>query len=530
MRLFEIICNFIKFGVADFLPNTWQTKLLKYLFFWQSKVQIENRAEGLRLFLESLGPVYIKFGQLMSVRRDLIPEDVADQLEKLQDSLPALPWSEVEPLILAGLDGKIADNFTSIDPEAIAAASIAQVHRAVLLNGKRCVIKILRPNLEVLIAKDLSLAKILIKIINLLFKQSERLRLNEILVDYEKVIYDELDLSKEAASLSQVGRNFADTDMLSVPKVYWEQSSDSILTMEEIFGVPLGKIETLIKHNVNMKLLAERGVEIFFTQVFRDNFFHADMHPGNIFVDISDPSDPKYSAVDFGIVGSLLEDDQYYLAESLLAFFNNNYSDLAKSYIRSGWVSSETSQVELESAFRTVLEPYLGKPISEISLAKILMKLFKVSGRFGMDIQPQLILLDKTLLYVEGLGRQIYPELDLWSTAKPFIESWLKQRIGIEGFLRESKSNFSEYVSSIPSAPLKLHKVLDQIVSGNLNINYVDKDLEKSRLSSNKNQRKLSNSILAVGSFIGAILLFEQGETILSSVSLIAATIFVLKS
>lgn len=512
MRLFTILRAFIKYRVVDFMPNIWQVKLLRALFFWQSKVPDDDRAVSLRLFLESLGPVYIKLGQMMSVRRDLIPADVADELAKLQDAVPALPWPVMKQRIEEGLGLPIEEAYLSVDEEAIAAASIAQVHRAVKTNGERCVIKILRPNLEAVINQDLALARRLSKVLEVTVKDAERLHLSEVIDDYDEVIHDELDLTKEASSLSQVKRNFADSTMLYVPTVDWDRTCDTVLTMEEVSGIPVGDIAALEARGVDMKLLAERGVEIFFTQVFSHNFFHADMHPGNIFVDVENPADPKYVAVDFGIMGALSEDDQYFLAESLLAFFNNDYAQLAKSYIRSGWVHEDTDVVALESAFRTVLEPYLGKPISEISLAKILMKLFKVSDRFGMHIQPQLVLLDKTLLYIEGLGRQLYPELDLWNTAKPFVENWLKRRVGIEGFISKSKINAAEFVSALPEVPVHIHRLLAQAVEGKFEVQYQNRTMEASLRQIESNQKSLRHAVVAGSGVLASVLLFGQEQ------------------
>ena len=354
----------------------------------------------------------------------------------------------------------------------------------------------------------------------LIYPQSSRLRLLEVIEDYQKVILDELDLNKEAASMSQVKRNFIGNPALYVPEVDWQRSSNTVLTMEHISGVHINQIDLLKKKNIDLKVLAERGVEIFFTQVFDHNFFHADMHPGNIFIDIKNPTTPSYIAVDFGIMGSLTDDDQYYLAISLKAFFNNDYSELAKAYISSGWVNPKTSSIELEAAFRTVLEPYINKPIQEISLANILIKLFKISGNFGMEIQPQLVLLDKTLLYIEGLGRQIYPQLDLWNTAKPFIEKWLSKKFGFRSFLDKSKNNFEQFVSTLPEKPIQIDKLLTNLNNGKLSIKYQNPEIEKSLTAIKKNQKKLRHSVLAGFLLLAAVVLLGQQQYWLASLFL----------
>ena len=520
MRAWQIIRAAHKYNLILFLANVWWCKLFNLVFFWQKQLEFNSKEQALRMFLQNMGAIYIKFGQFLSVRQDLITDQLAQELQLLQDEVPAMSWSEAETVLIKSFGQEYQKLFNSFDQTAFAAASIAQVHHAVSSKGQTCVVKIVRPKLAKAIKQDLKLARKIANFLLLIYPQSSRLRLLEVIEDYQKVILDELDLNKEAASMSQVKRNFIGNPALYVPEVDWQRSSSTVLTMEHISGVHINQIDLLKKNNIDLKVLAERGVEIFFTQVFDHNFFHADMHPGNIFIDIKDPTNPSYIAVDFGIMGSLTDDDQYYLAISLKAFFNNDYSELAKAYISSGWVNPNTSSIELEAAFRTVLEPYINKPIQEISLANILIKLFKISGNFGMEIQPQLVLLDKTLLYIEGLGRQIYPQLDLWNTAKPFIEKWLSKKFGFRSFLDKSKNNFEQFVSTLPEKPIQIDKLLTNLNNGKLSIKYQNPEIEKSLTAIKKNQKKLRHSVLAGFLLLAAVVLLGQQQYWLASLFL----------
>jgi ubiquinone biosynthesis protein len=404
-------------------PIAW----LRYLRFWR-KPPTRPLGARIRLALEALGPIFVKFGQAVSVRRDLLPDDVAEELAKLQDQVPAFPAAEATRIIESAFGQPIDEVFAEFDSEPLAAASIAQVHRARLGDGADVVVKLLRPRIREAIARDLELLYFFARLARDAIDGSERLRPVEVVEEFEKTLTSELDLLREAANASQLRRNFEGSDLLYVPEIYWDFCRSNVLTMERIDGIRISDIERLRAANTDFRRLAEAGVEIFFTQVFRHNFFHADMHPGNIFVDIADPAKPCYMAVDFGIVGSLSPSDQTYLAENFLAFFERDYRRVAMLHIDSGWVPADTRPDELEGAIRAVCEPVFNKPLREISFGLVLLRLFSTARAFRMEVQPQLVLLQKTLLAIEGLGRQLYPDLDLWKNAYPFLERWVRQR------------------------------------------------------------------------------------------------------
>lgn len=433
------------------------------------------RGVALRKSLEELGPIFVKFGQALSTRPDILPKDVAKELAKLQDNVP--PFSSKDVLqILAKSFGKSAHEvFAKFSEQPLASASIAQVHAATLTTGEDVVVKVLRPNIKKIIKKDIKILKKIAYMIEKYSKETRRFKPREVVREFEKSIFDELDLHREAANASQLRRNFLNSQLLHVPAVHWDYVNDNTLVMDRIYGIPVSAIDQLQKYNINLKKLAERGVEIFFTQVFRDSFFHADMHPGNIFVAADKPHDPQYICVDFGIIGTLSDNDQRYLAENLLAFFNRDYKKVATLHIESGWVSKNTRVDEFESAIRTVCEPIFEKPLKDISFALLILKLFQVARRFEMEVQPQLVLLQKTLLAIEGLGRQIYPDLNLWDTAKPYIEKWVRERMGIKSFVKNVKESAPFLVEQLPYMP---HLVNDVLV--NL------KDLKSSAPKTNK--------------------------------------------
>lgn len=407
----------------------------------------------LRCALEELGPVFIKFGQLLSTRRDLLPDDLADELALLQDQVPPFDSDIAIDIIEKSLGAPIDKLFTQFHRTPLAAASVAQVHSAVLPNGENVVVKVLRPGIERTIAKDLQLIKRLALGFNALFALGRRLRAVEVARDYERTLLDELDLRREAANASQLRRNFSDGRLVYVPEVHWSHTCQKVMVSERIYGIPVSDIDALRDKEVDMRRLAERGVEIFFTQVFRDSFFHADMHPGNIFVDTSDPADPRYLAVDCAIVGQLDESDQYYLARNLLAIFKQDYRLVAKLHVECGWVPSDTPIAEFESAMRTLCEPVFERPLSDISFGHMLVSLFRTAGRFDMTVQPQLVLLQKTLLNIEGLGRQLYPELNLWDTAQPFLERWLAERYAPQTILKRLQQEAPSWLETLPLLP-----------------------------------------------------------------------------
>ena len=413
----------------------------------------EPPARRLRLALESLGPVSIKFGQILSTRRDLLPEDYAEELAKLQDRVPPFPGTEARAKIEASLGVPLTDVFASFDEQPLASASVAQVHAATLRTGEDVVVKVIRPGVGDVIREDLHLLHTIARLLERVSIDARRLHLIEIAQDYEYTILNELNLVHEGANTAKLRRNFAESPLLYVPRVYWDHTREDVLVLERIHGIPIANTGQLIAAGTDMKLLAERGVETFFTQVFVDNFFHADMHPGNIFVDASNPKDPRYIAIDCAIIGSLTSDDQNYLARNLLAFFNQDYREVARLHVESGWIPEETKIAEFESVIRQVCEPIFEKPLKEISFGQFLVSLFQTARQFNMEVQPQLVLLQKTLLNIEGLGRQLYPDLDLWHTAKPFMERWMEERMGPAAVLKQFSTYAPELIEQLPRLP-----------------------------------------------------------------------------
>jgi len=425
-------------------------RILPWRLFFSART---SSAERLRLALIALGPVFIKFGQTLSTRRDLLPDDLANELAKLQDRVPPFSGQEARKIIEQQLQQPIEELFTEFDPTPLASASVAQVHPARLPDGTAVVVKVTRPGIERVIRQDIELLYLMARVVQRLWSEGRRLRLVEVVAEYEQTIIDELDLRKEAANGSLLRRNFEGSSLLHVPEMYWDLTRQRVLVMERISGIPVADIEALHAQGTDMEKLAERGVEIFFTQVFRDSFFHADMHPGNIFVSRENPQDPQYIAVDFGIVGSLTAEDQSYLARNILAFFKRDYRQVAQLHIDSGWVPANTNAQAFETAIRSVCEPIFEKPLKDISFGMVLLGLFQTARRFNMEVQPQLILLQKTLLNIEGLGRQLYPELDLWKTGKPFLENWMRERMGVKAVLRNLKQQAPEWIEKLPHLP-----------------------------------------------------------------------------
>jgi ubiquinone biosynthesis protein len=411
------------------------------------------RAVRLRRALEELGPVFTKFGQVLSTRRDLLPEDIADELAKLQDEVPPFPEQQSVAIIEKALGQPVAELYAEFEPRPMASASVAQVHTARLKSGEQVVVKVVRPDIEPIIRQDLALMFTMARLVARYLPDGRRLRPVEVVRDYQYTILDELDLGREAANASQLRRNFEDSKLVYVPQVYWDYSCHNVFTMERISGVPVTDMDTLRAQGADLKLLAERGVEIFFTQVLRDSFFHADMHPGNIFVDITDPADPTYIAVDCAIIGALSESDQYYLARNLLAIFQRDYHEVAQLHVECGWVPPDTRVQDFESAMRAVCEPVFERPISEISFGQLLVYLFRTARRFDMEVQPSLVLLQKTLLNVEGLGRQLYPDLNLWDTAQPFLEDWVQERYSPQSLMRRLQRHAPSWLEQLPQLP-----------------------------------------------------------------------------
>lgn len=443
MRILKIQRVLVKYGLDDIIKETHLLRPLRFLFYALPRRRDTSAplGERIRLALEELGPIFVKFGQAISTRRDLLPPDIADELAKLQDEVPPFPSEQAVEIIEQAYGEPVTQVFKRFDVEPFAAASIAQVHTAQLPNGTEVIVKVLRPGVQEQIERDLDVLRMIAGLADRYWEHGKRLRPLEVVAEYEQTIIDELDLMREAANAAQLKRNFSGSDMLYVPDVYWDYCRPEVLVQERIYGIPISDMAALREAGANIQVLAENGVEIFFTQVFRHNFFHADMHPGNIFVIATDPDKPKYAAVDFGIVGTLSPEDQKYLASNFLAFFDRDYHRIAKLHIDSGWVPEGTRIDQLETAVRTVCEPIFNKPLAEISFAQVLMRLFRVAQRFNVEIQPQMILLHKTLFNIEGLGRELYPELDLWKTAHPVLKRWMNEQVGPRAILDDLREN-----------------------------------------------------------------------------------------
>ena len=419
------------------------------------------RGERLRVALEQLGPIFVKFGQMLSTRRDLLPADVADELARLQDRVPPFPSDESARLVEKALGKPLSAVFKQFDADPIASASIAQVHFAVLHDGREVAVKVLRPGMLGVIDDDLALMRKLAGWIERLWADGKRLKPREVVAEFDKYLHDELDLVREAANAAQLRRNMQGLDLVLVPEMIWDHCTSTVMVMERMKGVPISQMARLREAGVDIKKLARDGVTIFFTQVFRDGFFHADMHPGNIQVSLDPRSFGRYIALDFGIIGTLTEVDKDYLAQNFIAFFHRDYKRVAELHIESGWVPPSTRVDELEGAIRTVCEPYFDRPLKEISLGQVLMRLFQISRRFNVEIQPQLVLLQKTLLNVEGLGRELDPDLDLWSTAKPFLERWMHEQVGWRGLMARLKREAPRYAKLLPELPRLVHHQLE---------------------------------------------------------------------
>jgi ubiquinone biosynthesis protein len=508
-RLIHINWVLVFHGLDELVLKTHLFRPIRFLaalspYYWLRR-RNEPRGVRIRKTLEDLGPIYVKFGQALSTRKDLLPDDIADELVKLQDRVPPFPNEIACRIIEQELGMTIGEAFADFDPTPLASASVAQVHTAVLHTGEKVVVKVLRPDIEDRIHSDIALLYELARFAERFWSDARRLRPLEVVAEFEKTTLDELDLIREAANAAKLRRNFENSDIIYVPEVYWPLSRQKVMVMERIQGIPVGEIEQLKAGGADFKLLAERGVEIFFTQVFRDNFFHADMHPGNIFVDLP----AKYIAVDFGIVGSLSLSDQHYLAENFLAFFNRDYRKVAKMHVESGWVPSSTRIEEFESAIRGVCEPIFEKPLRDISFGQLLLRLFQTARRFDMHVQPQLVLLQKTLLNIEGLGRQLYPELDLWQTAKPFLEKWFQERMGPKAKLNQLMAHFPELAQQLPEVPALLYKALDNAAYAKQTSEAQTRELAELRKQMDSNHQTTLWTILVGAVLISAAIFFN---------------------
>ena len=474
-RIIFIIFIVLKFRLDEFFKLR-KNSLLSILLYPLSliKPKKNNRAIRLRLALESLGPIFIKFGQMLSTRKDLLPNDIAIELSKLQDKVPPFEFEKVKQTIENAYSKKISSVFKEFNEKPIASASVAQVHFALLHNGEKVAVKILRPNIESEVKKDIKLLHLIANILYKIWSDGKRLKPDEVVSEFERHTQSELNLLLEAGHCSHLGENFKDKKLLVVPNVFWDYCHEKVMVMERMDGIPISNIDVIKKNKINLSELAKNGVEIFFTQVFRDGFFHADMHPGNIQVAKSG----KYIAMDFGIMGTLNDQDKLYLAKNFAAFFKRDYREVARVHIESGWVPSETSIDEFENAIRSVCEPIFNKPLKDISFGKLLIRLFQTSKKFNMEIQPQLTMLQKTLLNVEGLGRELDPNLDLWVTARPFLENWLKEQIGPKNLINRIKKEFPNWVDIAPQLPTLLHAYLNNHNKDSYTI--IEKDIRKS--------------------------------------------------
>ncbi len=459
-----IVWVVLRHGLDELVLSSFQHPLLRLLTRWVSigRDLSVPRGQRLREALERLGPIFVKFGQVLSTRRDLLPPDIADELAALQDRVPPFPSAVAVATIERAFGRQIDQVFASFEQTPVASASIAQVHFATLKDGREVAVKVLRPNMLPVIDKDLGLMRMMAGWVERLSSDGKRLKPREVVAEFDKYLHDELDLVREAANAAQLRRNMQDVGLVLIPEMYWDFCRPEVMVMERMKGVPISRIEELRDRGVDIPRLARDGVTIFFTQVFRDGFFHADMHPGNIQVSVESGSFGRYISLDFGIVGTLTEFDKEYLAQNFTAFFRRDYKRVAELHIESGWVPPDTRVDELEAAIRSVCEPYFDRPLREISLGMVLMRLFQTSRRFNVEIQPQLVLLQKTLLNIEGLGRQLDPDLDLWSTAKPFLEKWMIEQLGPQKLLQQLKAEAPQYAKLLPALPRLLHDYLQQ--------------------------------------------------------------------
>ncbi len=507
-RMLRIVRVLVRHGLDEFVFTLHLFRPYRFMLFlfpgyWFRDRNVP-RGQRLREALEELGPVFVKFGQAVSTRPDLIPADIAVELTRLQDDVLPFPGDQAREVIERALDAPLSKHFASFDIQPLASASVAQVHGATLQDGTEVVVKVLRPGIEKVIERDLQLLYQLARLADRHWPNARRLRPLEVVDDYDKTIHDELDMMREGANASQLRSNFLDSDMIYVPQIYWDHSCREVLVMERVEGIPIRDIDAIRAAGIDLRKLAHNGVEIFFTQAFRDGFFHADMHPGNIFVS----PQGQYRAVDFGIMGTLAEADKRYLAENLLAFFNRDYRAVAMAHLRAGWVPATTRPEEFEAAVRTVCEPIFARPISEISFGHLVIRLFQVARRFDMPVQPQLVLLQKTLLNIEGLGRQLYPELDLWETAKPFLERWMREQVGPRALARALRRELPTVLPLLPELPGLVHELLRRQRDGQLVIRTGSDNAEQVARDLQHRTRQRDGLMLGGGLLLGAIVLF----------------------
>ncbi len=507
-RLAYISLVLVRHGLDEIVLATHLFRPVRFLWYfapwnWFRRYR-EPRGVRIRRTLEDLGPIFVKFGQILSTRKDLLPDDIVAELTKLQDRVPPFPGPQARKVIEQAYGQPVQQVFQHFDETPLASASIAQVHTATLMDGTDVVIKVVRPGIEKTIRRDVDLLLYMAQLAERYWKEGKRLRPCEVVTEFQKTLYDELDLLREAANASQLRRNFPDSPVLYVPEVYWPYCHRNVMVMERIYGTPIGNIPALREQGVDFKQLAERGVEIFFTQVFRHNFFHADMHPGNIFVG----DNGRYIAVDFGIMGTLSPVDQRYLAENFLAFFQRDYRRVAELHVESEWVPAGTRVDEFEAAIRTVCEPIFERPLKDISFGHLLLRLFQTARRFNMEVQPQLVLLQKTLLNIEGLGRQLYPDLDLWATAKPFLERWMSEQVGVRALMNNLRKSAPQWAETLPEVPALLHKTLKAASEGKLQLEWTSEEIRKLRQELHNQHRRSFAAMVGTGLIIAAAIVF----------------------
>ena len=493
LRFLKILAVALRYGLDEFALQRGPLRFLRVpvrvLFFWRPLQR--PRGERLRLALESLGPIFVKFGQVLSTRRDLIPVDIADELVRLQDRVPPFPYEQVEQILDRVYGDRKSDVFAQFDPVAVASASVAQVHFATLTDGREVAVKVLRPGIRKTIDRDVALLQTFAGMVERMTLDGKRLKPREVVGEFRKHLYEELDLMREASNASQLRRNFPDSALLAVPEVYWDYCATEVMVMQRMSGTPISQIPALRAQGIDLERLANVGVQIFFTQVFRDGFFHADMHPGNILV----AADGRYVALDFGIMGTLTDIDKNYLAQNFLAFFRRDYRRVAQAHVDAGWVPADTRVDEFESAIRAVCEPIFDKPLKDISFGKLLLRLFQTSRQFNVEIQPQLVLLQKTLLNIEGLGRELDPDLDLWKTAKPYLERWMSDQIGLRGLVANLRQESPYWVSVLPQLPRLLHSYLSR--------SEMDGRVEQ-LLAANKSYRRINTFLITASILLAA--------------------------
>ncbi len=512
-RLIQIERVLVRHRLDDFVRATHLYRPLRFVFFispwtWFQRGSDLTRGARLRLALEELGPIFVKFGQTLSTRRDLLPSDIADELAQLQDNVPPFPGAVARAMIERAYGEPLDQHLCAFEETPLAAASIAQVHAATLADGRDVIVKVLRPGMKAMIALDVEVLYTIAGMAERWWVPSRRLKPLEIVREYEKTVLDELDLMREAANASQLRRNFAGSPLLYVPEIHWDHCRADVLVMERIRGVPIGDIARLRELGTDFRRLAENGVEIFFTQVFRHNFFHADMHPGNIFVLLDDPAQPRYAAVDFGIVGTLDLRDQRYLAENFLAVFDRDYRRVATLHLQSGWVPPDTRVDEMESAVRTICEPIFDRPLKEISFGTVLLRLFEALRRFDGQIQPQLLLLQKTLLNVEGLGRQLYPELDIWQTASPVLRRWMRERVRPRNVLRELRRGLPDALEIFKALPPLARRAIERAQDGQLRLPVETRGIEQLRAELAEHSRRSDRILVGSALLLAAVLWF----------------------